>query len=174
MDAKWWQKLTLTHPGELKTSRKCLDQSQTMVSMLDFKLLWKVKTLLQDPWRNIYDKSDDFTYSSSGEEGENVSPIRGQVDDVGFRIAPKRYLTSSVQLEEYMWYVWRMGMQWFWKSRKCKTFTTKGRRISDVKAQYISIHSMYGLDYNYKIYTIKKAINRKDNIMGLLCLFSTM
>jgi hypothetical protein len=28
---------------------------------------------------------------------------------------------------------------------------------------------MYGLDYNYKIYTIKKAVNRKDNIMGLLC-----
>jgi hypothetical protein len=65
------------------------------------------------PPRNIYGKFDDFTYSSSGEEGENVSPIRGQVDDVGFRIAPKRYFTSSVQLEEYMWYVWRMGMQWF-------------------------------------------------------------
>ena len=51
----------------INTITLTLTQSEAKVAILDLKSLWKVATIIQDPWRNIFGKFDGLPCSSTVE-----------------------------------------------------------------------------------------------------------
>ena len=68
--------------------------------MLDFDLLWKTTTLLEDSWRNISGKYADFTCSSSGGEVEMSRSINRPEQSSWISNHNKTYNTSLGPLED--------------------------------------------------------------------------